>query len=90
MPKKPIKLGYKVWCCSCSCCGYLCTFQLYEGKPVDSHTGEKVTEKGLVIRVVSELVAPYSGMNHVLYCDNFSLIDKLYKKNVYVVGTIHT
>ena len=92
MPKKPIKLGYKVWCCSCSCCGYLCTFQLYEGKPVDSHTGEKVTEKGLVIRVVSELVAPYSGMNHVLYCDNFftsgPLIDKLYKENVYVVGTI--
>ena len=31
-------------------------------------------------------------MNHVLYCDNFftsgPLIDKLYKENVYVVGTI--
>ena len=92
MSKKPIKLGYKVWCCSCSCCGYLCTFQLCEGKQVDSHTGEKVTEKGLVNRVVSELVAPFSGMNHVLYCDNFftsgPLIDMLYKESVYVAGTI--
>ena len=24
MPNKPIKAGFKVWCC-CSCCGYLCT-----------------------------------------------------------------
>ena len=28
MPKKPIKTGFKIWSCSCSCCGYLCTFQL--------------------------------------------------------------
>ena len=92
MPKKPIKLGYKVWCCSCSCCGYLCSFQLYEGKPVDPDTGKKVAEKGLVNRVVSELVAPFSGMNYVLYCDNFytngPLIDMLYKEKIYVVGTI--
>ena len=25
MPKKPVKIGFKVWCCCCSCCGYLCT-----------------------------------------------------------------
>ena len=23
MPKKPVMVGYKVWCCSCSSCGYL-------------------------------------------------------------------
>ena len=28
MPKKPIKNGFKIWCCCCSCCGYLCTFQV--------------------------------------------------------------
>ena len=33
MPNKPIKVGFKVWCCCCSCCGHLCTFQVYEGKP---------------------------------------------------------
>ena len=31
MPKKPVKIGYKIWCCSCCCCGYLCTFQVYKG-----------------------------------------------------------
>ena len=35
MPNKPIKAGFKVWSCCCSCCGYLCTFQVYEGKPID-------------------------------------------------------
>ena len=23
MPKKPVKKGFKIWCCSCACCGYL-------------------------------------------------------------------
>ena len=26
MPKKPVKVGFKIWCCSCSCCGYLCSY----------------------------------------------------------------
>ena len=92
MPKKPIKLGFKIWCCSCSCCGYLCTFQFYDGMPVDVVTGEKVPEKGLVKRVVSDLVAPFIGMNHVLYCDNFftsgPLVDMLAKDKIFLVGTI--
>ena len=92
MPNKPIKLGYKVWCCSCSCCGYLCTFQFYDGRPVDVVTGEKISEKGLVKRVVSELVAPFVGVNHVLYCDNFftsgPLVDTLAKDKIFLVGTI--
>ena len=46
MPNKPVKLGFKVWSCSCSCCGYLCMFQLYiySGRRTDS-SGRKVTEK---------------------------------------------
>ena len=48
MPKKPIKCGFMFWCCSCSCCGYLCNFQLYEGRKMDLVTGKKVSEKGLV------------------------------------------
>ena len=71
MPKKPIKVGFKIWCCSCACCGYLCTFQVYDGKPVDPVTGKAVREKGLVKRVVTDLVAPFSENNHVVYCDNF-------------------
>ena len=83
MPNRPIKLGYKVWCCSCSCYGYLCTFQFYDGRSVDVVTGEKVFEKGLSKRVVSKIVAPFVGMNHVVYCGNFftsgPLVDGLAK-----------
>ena len=46
MPNKPIKAGFKVWCCCCSCCGYLCTFQVYEGKPIDPATGKIDIWKG--------------------------------------------
>ena len=60
--------------------------------PIDVVTGEKVPEKGLVKRVVSDLVAPFIGMNHVLYCDNFftggPLVDMLAKDKIFLVGTI--
>ena len=68
MPKKPVKIGFKVWCCCSSCCGCLCTFQVYEGRHVDPGSG---TEKGMVSRVVKEMAWPFSGSNHVLYIDNF-------------------
>ena len=92
MPNKPIKLGYKIWCCSCSCCGYLCTFQVYDGRPIDPETGKKMSEKGLVMRVVSDLLAPFAKMNHVVYFDNFytsgPLVDMLAKDKIFTAGTI--
>lgn len=92
MPKKPIKLGYKIWCLCCSCCGYLCSFQLYEGKPTDPCTGKQVSETGMVKRVVTDLVSLYEGQNHVVYCDNFftsgPLVDALAEVKVYLAGTI--
>ena len=40
-------------------------------------------------RVVSELVAPFVGVNHVLYCDNFftsgPLVDTLAKDKIFLV-----
>ena len=60
-----------MWCCCCSCCGYLCTFQVYEGKPIDPATGKSTSEKGMVARVVKDLVGPLSGLNHVVYMDNY-------------------
>ena len=71
MPNKPIKAGFKVWCCCCSCCGYLCTFQVYEGEPIDPATGKSTSEKEMVARVVKDLVGPLSGLNHVAYVDNY-------------------
>ena len=71
MPRKPVKPGFKVWYSSCPCCGYLCTFQIYYEAPTNPVTGEKTPEKGLAKRVVDDLVAPFTGVNHVVYCDNF-------------------
>ena len=92
MPNKPIKKGFKIWCCSCSCCGYLCTFQVYHGRQVDEVTGKRIPEKGLAKRVVTDLVAPFTGLNHVVYCDNFyssgPLADTLAKDQIFIVGTI--
>ena len=80
MPKKPIRVGFKVWSLSCSCCGYLCAFQVCSGKPTDS-SGRKVTEKGLKKRLVTDLVKPFKGANHVVHIDNYytsgPLIDTL-------------
>ena len=92
MPKKPVKKGFKIWCCSCACCGYLCTFQVYHGRPTDVSTGRRVAEKGLAKRVVKDLVGPFEGVNHVVYCDNFyssgPLVDMLAKDHIFFAGTI--
>ena len=85
MPKKPVKRGFKVWSLSCSCCGYLCNFEIYAGKCTDKR------EVGLAQKVVLSLVEPFEGINHVLYTDNyFSSVDltrKLRRKQIYTVGT---
>ena len=91
MPRKPVKLGFKIWCCSCSCCGYLCTFQVYHGASRDLVTGRKVPERGLAKRVVGNLVAPFVGVN-VLYCDNFyssgPLVRSLARDRIFFVGLL--
>ena len=38
-------------------------FRYTRGKPTHPITGKKTPEKGLVMRVVSELVAPFAGVN---------------------------
>ena len=43
-----VSLNFRVWCCCRSYCGYLCTFQVYEGKPVDPVSGKSIYEKGMV------------------------------------------
>jgi len=66
MPMKPIKRGFKIWCASCSCCGYVKTFQKYTGKE------EGGASKGLAHRVVTDFLVPnMSNKNHIVYMDNF-------------------
>ena len=91
MPKKHTREGFKVWSCSSAKTGYLCTFQIYDGMLVDPVKGEKVHERGLVKRVVHDL-ASFTGLNHVVYMDNFytsgELAEELAKDEIYMVGTI--
>ena len=92
MPNKPIKACLKVWCCCCSCCGYLCTFQVYEGKPIDPVTGKSTSEKRMVTRVVKDLVDSFLDSNHAVYVDNYftsgPLVKELAQDKIYVHGTI--
>ena len=92
MPNKPVKIGFKVRCCCCSSCGYLCTFQVYEGRPVDPGSGKSVAEKGMVFRVANDLTRPFTGYNHVLYMDIFftsgPLVEQLAEDKIFVAGSI--
>ena len=71
------------------CCVYISTFQVYHGSPRDPLTGQKVSEKGLTMRVVSDLTAPFEGLNHVVYCDNYftsgPLVEMFAKKKIFLV-----
>ena len=92
-PKKPVKHGFKMYCLSCSCCGYLCNFLMYSGKYVDPVSGKTVKKKGEVANTVKELVLEtYSGKGHVLYMDRFftsgPLVEELQERGIYTVGTI--
>ena len=61
MPKKPIKRGFKIWCCSDANSGYLQEFQIYTGKEQVLHK----SEIGIVHSVVSHLLGPLAGKTHV-------------------------
>ena len=59
---------------------------------MDAFSGKKVPEKGLAKRVVLDLTAPFVGVNHVVYCDNFyssgPLADALANDKIFITGTI--
>ena len=65
---------------------------MYHGKPTDLSTGKRTAEKGLAMRVVNDLVRPFVGLSHVIYCDNFysngPLLDMLAKDSIFLIGTI--
>ena len=65
---------------------------MYHGRPIDPLMGKKVSEKGLTMRVVSDLTAPFEGLNHVVYCDNYftsgPLVEMLAKKKIFLAGSI--
>ena len=87
---KPVKWGVKVWVCSDSVNGYICSFKIYTGK--DS-TGSPHSN-GLGYAVVTSLVEKYENKGYVVYTDNFytspQLCKDLLTKGFYSTGTIRT
>ena len=50
-------------------------------------TGKRTPEKGLAKQVVTDLVAPLAGLNHVVYCNNFgSLAETLAEDLIFIVA----
>ena len=90
LPMKPIKRGFKIWCASCSCCGYLLKFQIYTGKELSQSA-----ERGLAHRVVTDLILPRFGKkNHIVFMDNFftsiPLFEELKQNATQACGTYRT
>ena len=65
---------------------------MYKGKPTNPVTGKREAEKGMAMRVVTDLLRPFVDTNHVVYCDNYfssgPLVEALAKDKIYYVGTI--
>ena len=75
-----------MWMRADSKSGYVCEFEVYEGKK-----GDKV-EKGLGAQAVMALTEHIHGRYHHVYCDNFftgvDLFLDLLRKQTYAWGTI--
>ena len=92
MPQKPCKFGVKMWVLAEATTGYVLGFQVYTGAVLPAMSPEDHTSKGLVYRVVMDLMEPYQGKGHCLFMDNFytsvDLVQELLKRGTYSTGTI--
>ena len=64
LPLKPIKRGIKAWVCADSVSGYMCDFNIYEGK-------DDIQGKGLGYKVVTSLCEELYDKNYWFFFDNF-------------------
>ena len=86
MPKKPKKLGVKVWVLCESSSGCCLNMQICKGKE------NNTAEVGLAHRIMTDLMKNFVNRNHHLYVDNFYALRKLLldmkKDNTFCCGTI--
>jgi len=86
MPKKPTKLGMKLWCLCDSVTGYCVKFDMYRGAT------DARDDLSLTYRTVMSLVQPYLLSYHHLYADNFfsslEVVEHLHEADIYYCGTI--
>ncbi|GIY70473.1 SFRICE_037012 [Caerostris extrusa] len=87
---KPIKRGYKIWARSDASSGFLYQFEVYAGKKDD---GAILEELGY--RVITNLTNDLhpTSLLLVLFDNVFTsvlLVETLFSKNIYAIGTIRT
>ena len=87
IPKKPKKWGIKLWVLADSSNGYVTDFEVYTG-------ASDGVQHGLGYTVVMRLMAPYIGLWHRLYVDNFYtsplLFRDLHKAKILACGTVRS
>ena len=86
LPKKPHKLGFKLWGRS-SISGFLYDFDIYQGKLKSISDTSLGISADVVVNLTSSLIN-----NFKVFADNcftnLPLIVELRKRNIYYVGTI--
>ncbi|XP_040078205.1 piggyBac transposable element-derived protein 4-like isoform X2 [Ixodes scapularis] len=90
MPMKPkIKRGYKVWSLADSETGYLCRFEVYQGR-----NGERPTDQTLGEHVVLSLTEDIVEEGSQVFFDNFfsstKLLLQIRERGVFACGTFRT
>lgn len=85
MPQKPQKWGIKLWVLADSSNGYVVAFEVYTGATEN-------VQHGLAYSVVMKLMAPYVGLWHRLYVDNFYtsplLFNDLFNDKILACGIV--
>ena len=82
LPMKSIKRGFKIWCSSCSCCGYLLKFIYTPAwRPERSRTR---------YRVVTHLVIPRFRSNMDNFFTSIAIFRKLSENCILACGTYRT
>lgn len=87
---KPIRFGYK-FCCGATRLGYICWFQLHQGKNPNTKHEEYGVSASVVLQFSKALTEAHPGQYHFVF-DNFftstALLDKLSSMGHQATGTV--
>ncbi|KAL1477491.1 hypothetical protein MTO96_035698 [Rhipicephalus appendiculatus] len=90
MPMKPkIKRGYKVWCIADSSTGYLCKFEIYQGKQHERPNNRTLGEH-VVLSLAEGIVTPGTQLFFDNLFSSTALLQQLRDKGILACGTFRT
>ena len=93
LPHKPDRDGFKIWEVCDSKTSYIANFSPYLGvKYMTSKEGKK-QQRGAVARTTKELMVPFEGKGHILFCDSLfttvNVATELAGKGIHMVGSFN-